>query len=117
MTIEEIFTNLTSHMREGVNFHKELSEYYLFLGLPGYGACHEYHCMEEMRTYYNLCKFYICHMNRLLPDKSTESNDVIPSNWYKYYRQDVDINTIRSSVRAGLEKWIEWETETKKLYE
>ena len=117
MTVEEVFINISSHMCEGVQFHKQMADYYSFLGLSGYATCHEYHFLQESRSYYELCKYYICHMNRLLPNKMIENNDVIPSSWYRYKRHDVDANTVRTSVRQGLERWVEWESETKKLYE
>lgn len=98
-------------------FHEHLSNYYDFLGLEGYKACHEYHFIEETLSYRKLCSYYIRHHNKLIQDSPIENPDVIPSNWYKHVRQDVDMKTKSSSIKTGLSKWVSWETETRKLYE
>ena len=38
-TIEEVFTKIITHMREGICFHDELVRAYDFLGLWGYSKC------------------------------------------------------------------------------
>lgn len=43
--------------------------------------------------------------------------ELIPNSWYRYTAQEVDINTKRSCIKELMEKWIEWEKETKHLYE
>ena len=93
MTVEEIFSKINNHMEKGIAYHKEFIRAYSFLGLWGYAKCQEYHYYEE-----------ICAQ-------------IIPSTWYKYTAQAVDVGTKRSSIKELLTKWIEWEKETKKLYE
>ena len=117
MTCEEVFQEIAGHMIEGMMFHQQLSEYYEFLGLPGYAECHNYHFMDESCMYHDLCKYYIVHYNKLLPSDSLKDPQVIPSSWYKYSRADVDVTTKRRAVQTGLEKWVAWERETKALYE
>ena len=41
------------------------------------------------------------------------SQNVIPQNWYKYTRYDVDSNTKRQAVKDGFKKWLDYEKETK----
>lgn len=117
MTVEEIFMQIANHMIEGLMFHSQMSEYYEFLGLPGYSECHKYHYFCESWSFQDLCLYYIDEYNKLLPVSQASDPGVIPSSWYKYIRQDVDMNTRRSSIKTGLERWVEWETETKTLYE
>ena len=118
MTVEEIFKELAEHMLQGVMFHSEMITYYNFLSLCGDKRCHEYHMIEESKAYRKLQNFYICRYDKLLPESEKDlSVKVIPDNWYNYTRNDVSSNTIKNSVKTGLEKWVEWETETKKLYE
>ena len=117
MTVEEIFMQIANHMIEGLMFHSQMSEYYEFLGLPGYSECHKYHYFCESWSFQDLCLYFIDEYNKLLPVGRADDPQVIPNSWYKYTRQDVDTNTKRNSVKTGLEKWVTWEKDTKKLYE
>lgn len=117
MEIEEIFTKLSSHMLKGVMTHEELANYYDFLGLEGYKHCHEYHFMNELCSYRSLCKYYINHYSKLIPQVEVDQPQVIPDSWYFHTREDVDSSTKRSAVKNGLSAWIDWERDTKKLYQ
>ena len=117
MTVEEIFKELSSHMIKGVMIHEQLSDYYDFLNLHGYKRCHEYHAKCEMKHLRKLHRYFINHYNRLIEEDVIENPNVIPVSWYRYTRQDVDINTKRNAVKTGIEKWVAWEQETKDLYE
>ena len=117
MKIEEIFATLKAHALEGLVFHDEMVRYYDFLSLKGYKKCHEHHYAEETKAYRKLCSFYMNHLNRFIPTNPMQRPNVIPESWYNYSRQDVDAGTKASGVKAGMIKWVEWETETKNLYE
>lgn len=117
MTVEEIFAAISAHMIKGLMVHTQLADYYSFLGLEGYKECHEYHALSESCNYRKINTFYIEHYNKLVPENRIENPNVIPENWYKYSRMDVDSSTKRNGIKSGLEKWMNWETETKQLYE
>jgi hypothetical protein len=53
----------------------------------------------------------------LIPKFEVENPEVIPDSWYRYSRIDVDNNTKKNAVKNGLSMWVEWEKETKSLYE
>ena len=117
MTVEEIFSGIASHMIKGIMIHEHFANYYDFLGLEGYKVCHEYHFLEETLSYRKLCRYYLEHHNKLIQEERIDPPDIIPSKWYKHVRQDVDPTTKQNGIRSGLSKWVEWETDTKKLYE
>lgn len=117
MTVEEIFGKIAAHMVEGLMFHSQMAEYYMFLGLEGYSQCHEYHYLCETKSYHKIVTEYIKCYNKLLPTQRAEDPGLIPSGWYKYARADVDVNSKRNAIKTGIEKWVAWEKETKKLYE
>lgn len=117
MTAEEVFSKLAAHMIEGVMFHSQMADYYTFLGLDGYAKCHCYHSASEMAELGRLKAYYITHFDKLLPEVKAKNPDAIPSGWLRYERNDVDVNTRRSAVKSGAERWVLWETETKALYE
>ena len=117
MTADEIFSKIATHMIEGLMFHSQMAEYYEFLGLNGYSQCHEYHFLEESKSYNKLVVSFIDCFNKLLSPTRAEDPGIIPTNWYKYSRMDVDMNTKRMAVKTGLEQWVNWEKTTKKLYQ
>ena len=117
MTTDEIFSALNAHMIKAVMTHSQYIEYYSFLNLRGYEKCHCYHYLREMAAHKKLNRYYINHFNKLIPETKIDDPEIIPATWYRYLRQDVDGNTKRNAVKTGLEKWVAWERETKKLYE
>ena len=117
MTIEEIYSKLANRMIQGMMFHEQMANEYRFLGMNGYATCHEYHFMDETCNYRKLCRYFIDHHNKLVPYSDVEDPNTIPESWYRYTRQDVDVNTKKNAVKANLERWVSWEHETKELYE
>lgn len=117
MTIEEIYSNINEHMINGLMLHDQLANYYDFLGLGGYKRCHEYHYFKENMAYRSLNRYFINHHNKLIPEAKFDNISIIPNSWYEHVREDVDISTKKNGVKMGLEKWVEWERKTKKLYE
>lgn len=117
MTVEEVFSKIAEHMINGMMFHEQMANYYDFLGLQGYKRCHEYHYLDETIAYRKICRYYINHYSKLIAEPSFNNVSAIPENWYSHIREDVDTNTKRSAVQSGIEKWVIWERETKRLYE
>lgn len=117
MTVEEIFSQISKHMVEGLMFHSQLSDYFGFLGLEGYQLCHKYHYFEENSNYRKISFYYLYHYDRLILDVPIENPHIIPESWYQYTRHDVNAPTRKSSIQAGIEKWVNWEKDTKVLYE
>lgn len=117
MEVAEIYSKIASHMIKGIMFHTEMADYYDFLCLHGYMACHEYHLYDEMCAYRDLCHYVINHHNMLIPDEKIENPEAIPTSWYKHVRQDADMQTKKDAVKSGLTAWVNWEKDTKKLYE
>ena len=117
MTVEEVFSKVSAHMIKGLMIHEQMANYYAFLGLNGYSACHEHHYVEESNAYRKLCKYFIQIHNKLVPYSDVDNPSLIPDSWYNHLRQDVDMATKRNAVKNGLSTWIDWEKETKSMYE
>jgi len=115
MTVEEIFQELAAHMLKGTMIHSQMSVAYGFLNLYGYQKCHEYHYCAENKNYRCVQKYYLEHYNKMIHEKEAEKPNLIPDNWYKYSKQEVDINTKRSAIKELMKTWVNWETETKNL--
>lgn len=117
MEVYEVFSRLKARMLEGMVFHDEMARYYDFLTLSGFRDCQREHYEEETKGYQTLCDYYMHHFNKLIPEQSMIRPDVIPDNWYNYQRADVDAGTKKSAVRNAVHRWVEWETDTKNIYE
>ena len=117
MTIEEIFSQLSAHMVEGVMIHAQLSDYYNFLGLKGYSKCHEHHYYHEGKNYREVSEYYLTHYNKLIPEVQIPNPDAIPSSWFGNLRQNVSMDVRKNAIKTGFDKWIIWENDTKNLYE
>lgn len=114
---EKIFADVSAHQIKGLMIHSQLADYYRFLGLTKYADCHEEHYEEESRCWRRMANYYLEHFNRLIPEQEIENPGIIPADWLRATRQDVDVATKRRAVERGLQKWVDWETETKKEYE
>ena len=117
MELKEIYSAIVSHQIKGMMIHAQLAEYYDFLGLQGYKRCHEYHFLKESCEYRGVSRYFINHHNMLIPEERIEDPSIIPESWYQHTRDDVDMNTKKNAVRSGLKKWVDWETDTKDLYQ
>lgn len=67
-------------------------------------------------TFENFQNFVQNFYDKLIPEERISGPEVIPSLWYKSSRGDVDTTTRKGAVRAGVEKWLEWEEDTHKCY-
>ena len=117
MVAEEVFSRLKAHALEGMVFHDEMVRYYGFLNLDEWKYEHKHHYEDETRGYHELCDYYINHYNMLIPHTPMNRPDVIPDSWYRYARQDVDTGTRRNAIEVGARKWVEWERQTKQVYQ
>ena len=117
MTIEEIFTKIFLHMKEGVQFHDDMTLAYQYLNLEGLSRCHIYHAQEEKEGFLCLTHYFLTRYAKLLQLENLSQYKIIPDTWYKYSTYVVDNSTKRNAIKELMEKWIKWEQETKKLYQ
>lgn len=117
MTIAEIFGQISQRMIEGLMTHSQLADYFGFLGLEGYQYCHIYHYFEENTNYKKVAGYYLKHYSKILIEKSFKNPNVIPEDWWQFTREQVTEPVRKNAIKIGIEKWITWEKETKKIYE
>ena len=120
MNIEEIANLVAQRLLQGSMNHQDFSNYYHFLGLEGYKECHKYHFIDQTLNYKDFINCYISQYDRLIPKFSFDSLTqikIIPDNWYGFTRIDVDTQTRRNAVKSGLEKYVQWEKDTKHFFE
>lgn len=141
--VQQLYSELINRMKQGIEMHEQLADYYAFLNLPGYEKCHEYQMLCELLTYRKAKDAYMKEYNQLvLPNVmamnnltnmnnmanngnnsnnsqnynsnyNNYANNVIPQQWYANTRYNVDASTKRNAVQNGFKKWLEYEKDTK----
>lgn len=136
--IQQLYSDLIARMKQGVEMHEQLADYYGFLNLPGYQKCHEYQMLCELLTYRKAKDTYMREYNQLVQPSNMNMNGmngmtnmannggntannsgngnysaVIPNQWYGHTRYEVDANTKRNAVRDGFKRWLDYEKDTK----
>lgn len=128
--LQQLYSELINRMKQGLEMHEQLADYYGFLNLPGYQKCHEYQMLCELLEYRKAKDQYMREYNQLVQPVNMMSNmtnmsatnnnssnvnytNVIPQNWYTHTRYDVDANTKRNAVKDGFKKWIDYEKDVK----
>lgn len=118
MTIEEVAIKISQHMMKGVVFHTQLSEYYNFLNLNVYSQFHKYQAEEEFCQALEFQDWYVSNHGKLIPTITNPAiENIIPQEWFSHTKQDVDKATVRQGVQDGHVKWINWEAQTRRLYQ
>ena len=136
--LQQLYSELINRMKQGVDMHEQLADYYGFLNLPGYQKCHEYQMLCELLTYRKAKDMYMKEYNQLVQPNVMMNNltnmgssnggnmnnsmapsknysNVIPQGWYGHTRYEVDASTKRNAVRDGFKQWIDYEKETKEF--
>lgn len=113
----KVFEDAARHMVKGLMLHKELMDYFNFVGFHMFAVKQKERYLEESGGYADFCFRYMRVKNKLLPQNAPDYESIIPENWYKYTRQEVDNGTRRSALKTGMTAWIDWEKETLALYE
>lgn len=65
--LQTLYSELINRMKQGVEMHEQLADYYGFLNLPGYQKCHEYQMLCELLTYRKAKHEYMREYNQLVP--------------------------------------------------
>lgn len=64
--VQQLYSELINRMKQGVEMHEQLADYYGFLNLPGYQKCHEYQMLCELLTYRKAKDMYMREYNQLV---------------------------------------------------
>lgn len=112
-----VFSLIRSHMLEGLMFHDQMYNAFLFLRLYKFAKDHKKHYKEENKSFKKLNKYYITHRNKLIEETKLDfSNSVIQPEMYKKTRFDVTDDDIRNYVAYLMDLWVDWERKSKELY-
>ena len=117
MAVEEIFSKLSTHMARGIKMHNHMALLFGFLNLNGYQKQQEYHYYEEIHNYKQLQNFFLSYYKKIIIEDLIVDIKVIPQNWYKYNKNNVDSSSRYSAIKDIMKTWIKWQQDTKELLE
>lgn len=112
----EVYSIVNNRQITALMFHDDMADMFDFLGLKGFKRMHEYQYLIESAEHRALKRYYINHHGKLMPDSTLTPVKVIPEGWIQYSRMDVTPSIRKQAVQQGMEKYLEWETETKAIY-
>ena len=115
MAIDEIFSKLIQHMMTGLLFHNHLCHLYGFLNLLGYQQQQKHQYFQQAKSCFDIQNFYLSYYNKMILPLNIQPQNVIPNNWFKYTKSDVDTNTKRSAIKQAFSAWQKWEKNTQQL--
>lgn len=72
--LQRLYSELINRMKQGVEMHEQLADYYGFLNLPGYQKCHEYQMLCELLTYRKAKDMYMREYNQLVQPATMMTN-------------------------------------------
>lgn len=114
---ESVYAEVNARMIAALMFHNQMAEYFLFLGLCGYSAMHEYQYFSESLERENLRRKYIHRHGHLIPDVYEGKASAIPDNMMTANRMSIGKGTKQKAVEDCFNDYHAWESETKELYQ
>lgn len=115
MNVMDIISAAVRHMVEGLMFHDQMMQFFLYLGMPGLARLQEKRYLDESRAMAELQQYAIRAYGMIASDSGTSARDYIPSTWRDSPRNLVDLRGTEDA-RVALETWEGWEADTRKLY-
>lgn len=115
MEIAKIFSELSSHLVEGLMLHDQLCSIYLYLGLEGYAECHKYQLLAESVNYRKLQDFFVTRYERMIPESKVTNPQLVDDSFFE--RRDLSPENVKKHIMYALKTWIEWEETSKDLFE
>lgn len=93
--VQKISSELLTRMRQGVDMHEQLADYYNFLNLPGYQKLHEYQMLCELLTYQKAKEEFMKEYNQLVPI------DYRNNNYANYGNNGMNNNSMNNMANNG----------------
>lgn len=118
MTCEGLYVEMSNRITSAVMMHADMADYFSFLGMHGFKRVHEYQYLTESIGRNRLHREYIDIHNKIIPDNYDIRSraSVIPKDWVKYTRSDIDDSVTPKFVRHAMEIYRDWEKETVEMY-
>ena len=117
MTVHEIYTALGNRMVGAMMIHSQLVEIFAFVDLLPDMRKQESQLQEETHGYSELNKYYIQHHHNILVADNPPQIDLLNLGMLKKSSDKLTPEDKAYLIKYGLNEWINWERESKIVYE
>lgn len=117
MTVHEIYTALNNQMVGAMMMHTQLAQLFTFIDLLPDARRQEQQLLEETHGLVELNKYFSQHHHTLAIADNPPQIDIFDLNVFKKETGELTPEDKIELIRYGMNKWIEWERESKIMYE
>ena len=117
MTLHEIYSALGNRMVGAKMLHSQLVQIFAFVDLLPDMRKQESQLQEETHGYSELCKYFIQHHHNVLVANNPPQIDILNLGILKKSSDELTTEDKMYIIKYGMQEWIEWEKQSKILYE
>lgn len=118
MTIDEIFSELSTHMLKGIMLHDEMAQCYSFIGVKSKAKSHYKAVRHEIKNLQKLQDLYSDYYGKLINQGLVQkSQEIIPTAWFNHSKKDLSEANRQTLIKSINDSWLRWEELTKKEYQ
>ena len=117
MTVKEIYTALANRMVGAMMIHSQLVQIFAFVDLLPDMRKQESQLLEETHGYSELNKYFIQHHHNILVADNPPQIDILNNSLFNKTSEKLTTEDKMYIIKYGMNEWINWEKESKILYE
>lgn len=115
--MHEIFKKLSNRMVGAMMIHTQLTELFMFIDLTADAKRQKKQLHEESDGLLNLEKYVAQHHGVLITANNPPQVDILNLNILKKPNLELSPDDKKSLIQYGMNEWINWEKDSKVLYE
>lgn len=117
MTVHEIFTTLNNRMVGAMMMHTQLTQLFTFIDLLPDARRQEQQLQEESHGMIELNKYYSQHHHFISIAENPPQIDILSLSGLDKANGELTPKDKIRIIQYGMKEWIEWEKESKIIYE
>lgn len=117
MTVKEIYTALANRMVGAMMIHSQLVQIFAFVDLLPDMRKQESQLQEETHGYSELNKYFTQHHHNILIADNPPQIDILNNSLFNKSSENLTTEDKMYIIKYGMNEWINWEKESKILYE
>lgn len=117
MTAHEIFTMLSNRMVGAMMIHTQLAELFIFVDLAIDAKRQKARLHEETNGLLKLEKYFAQHHHSLITADDPPTINILNVNMLQQVNDKLSPDDKIYLIQYGMKEWIEWEKNTKIIYE
>ena len=116
MSAVDVYGQIADRLVGGMMFHDDHATLMEFLGYQGLKRVHESGYLSDSADLRRVQRYCVSHLGQIAPRGGQKRVPVLDP-LMGMRRGDIDDDTRLNKLRSSMDAWVDWETETKKVYE